>query len=144
MTERNMKLSKAQQAVLAEQLSHPWGSVELMCDGYRITLRVEKARGMTYRVVTYINGEWKGVWCRGDVSQPEHKFLNRVERPLAKPSEKAKIERLLGKRAAAKDPWFTKKIVTYDISWASGKSAISHLCRVCDSVALFESTGGAS
>jgi hypothetical protein len=144
LTERSMKLSKEQKAVLIEQLNSPWGHVQLMCDGYRINLNVERCKGLSYRVVTYVNGEWKGVWCQGDKPTPEHKFLNRIERPLAKPSEKAKMEKIFGKRAIAKDPWFTKTLVTYDVSWPSGKAAINHLCRVCDSVELFEPTGSES
>jgi len=131
-----MKLTKEQKAELIEKLGHPYGCVTLMCDGYRIFLRVERASQLAYRVVTYVNGEWKGVWCSGIDSHPEQKFLNRKETPLAKPSEKAKMEKILGKRAVAKDPWFTKKIVTFDLSWASGKTAINHLVKVCDSIEI--------
>lgn len=137
-----MKLSKQQKAVLVEQLSHPWGRVHLMCDGYRISLVVEKSRGLSYRVVTYINGEWKGVWCIGHESHPEQKFLNRIERPVATPSDKAKMEKIVGKRVVAKDPWFSKTLVTYGVSWASGRSAIYHLCRVCDSVEVIDDSAG--
>ena len=72
----------------------------------------------------------------GKETFPEQKFLNRKETPCAKPSEKAKAEKIFGKRAVAKDPWYSKKIVTYDISWASGKQAINHLCRVCESIEI--------
>ena len=72
----------------------------------------------------------------GKETFPEQKFINRKEIPCAKPSEKAKAEKIFGKRAVAKDPWYSKKIVTYDISWASGKQAINHLCRVCESIEI--------
>ncbi len=136
-----MKLTKEQKAKLIEKLGLPWGRVELNCDGYRINLVVEQTNPLKYRVVTYVNGQWKGVWCLGIEDHPEQKFLNRKEKPLAKPSERARYEKAFGKRAAAKDPWFSKKIVTYDLSWASGKQAINHLCRVCESIEIIVPIG---
>lgn len=141
LTEIEMKLTKEQKAELIGKLGHPYGRVTLMCDGYRISLVVERTSQLAYRIVTYVNGEWKGVWCSGSNNHPEQKFLNRKETLLAKPSEKAKMEKIMGKRAVAKDPWFTKKIVTFDVSWASGKSAINHLCRVCESIEIIADEG---
>lgn len=137
-----MKLTKEQKAELIEKLNNPYGRVALMCDGYRIALSVQRTGQLSYRVVTYVNGEWKGAWVSGINSYPEQKFLNRKEHPLAKPSEKAKMEKIMGKRAVAKDPWFTKKLVTFDISWASGRSAINHLCKVCESIEIIADEGG--
>lgn len=137
-----MKLTKEQKAELIDKLNHPYGRAELMCDGYRIDLTVERLRGLTYRVVTYVNGVFKGVWCNGAEIYPEQKFLNRREIPLAKPSHKAKMEKIMGKRAVAKDPWFTKKLVTFDVSWASGKLAINHLCKVCESIEIIADQPG--
>ena len=131
-----MKLSKEQKAMLAEKLSNPWGQVKLICDGYRITLNVERVKAMQYRVVTYVNGEWKGVWFSGREEHPEQKFLNKKTRYAYSPTFRAKMLKLVGKRAFAKDPDYSKTYVSYDISWASGKAAIAHLCRVCESVEI--------
>lgn len=129
-------LTKEQKEDAINQLSHPYGSVNLLCDGYKITLNVERSVKLTYRVVTYINGWWKGEWCIGSREFPEQKFLNRRETPVATAKQRAAFEKAFGKRAAAKDPFFTAKVVHYDLSWASGKAAINHLCRVCDSIDL--------
>lgn len=128
------KLTKEQKQTLINELGHPFGSVNLLCDGYRITLNVERTSTLAYRVITYVNGFWKGEWFSGSQSHPEQKFLNRRERAVCKPSEKARAERLFGKRLVAKDPFWSKKIVLFDVSWASGKAAINHLCRVCESI----------
>ena len=131
-----MKLSKEQKAELAQKLISPFGHVELLCDGYRIALQVQRGKGLTYRVVTFVNGEWKGIWCSGTENYPEQKFLNKRTNLACSPSLKAKMEKILGKRAVAKDPYCSKTFITYDISWASGKAAIAHLCRVCDSIEI--------
>ena len=133
-----MKLSKEQQAVLATQLSYPWGSVRLMCDGFRIDLQVARSKGMTYRVMTYVNGTFKGLWCSGKTDHPEQKFLRKCVTPLVSPAQRAKAEKILGKRAVAKNEFYQAKITHYMPDWASGKAAIGHLCRVCESVELVD------
>lgn len=137
-----MKLTKEQKAELIAKLSHPYGRVALMCDGYKIALAVERSGQLAYRIVTYVNGVWKGVWCSARDSHPEQKFLNRKERLLWTPTERAKMEKIFGKRAIAKDPAYSKKLVTFDVSWASGKSAINHLCKVCESIEIIADEGG--
>lgn len=131
-----MKLTKEQKDRLIEDLDHPWGNAELICDGYRITLQVERIKPLVFRVVTYINGQWRGEWSLGNKEIPEQKFLNKKTHRACTPSFKAKMEKIFGKRAVAKDPYYNKTFVTYDISWPSGKAAINHLCRVCESVEI--------
>jgi len=131
-----MKLTKEQKAELAEKLTSPWGCVELICDGYRITLQVQCVKALKYRVVTYVNGEWKGLWFSDKTEYPEQKFLNKRTNRACSPAYKAKMEKIFGKRAIAKDPYYSKTFITYDLSWPSGKAAIAHLCRVCESVEI--------
>lgn len=144
MTTETKKLTKEQKQALIEELGSPYGCVSLLCDGYQIHLRVERTSQLAYRVITYVNGSWQGKWFSGSEPHPEQKFLNRKERLLAKPSDKARAEKLFGKRAVAKDPWYSKKLVMYDVSWASGKAAINHLCRVCESIEIIEHEAGAA
>lgn len=138
------KLTKEQKQVLIDELGIPYASVNLLCDGYRITLSVTRTTQLAFRVVTYVNGFWEGKWMFGSEIYPEQKFLNRRERAVVTPKQKAQAEKVFGKRAVAKDPWYSKKIVTYDVSWASGKAAIDHLCRVCESIEIVEHEAGAA
>ena len=129
-----MQLTKEQKAYLAAILGHPWGMVALICDGYRVDLQVQRAKGMTFRVMTYVNGQFLGKWVNDKEVFPEQKFLRKHVRNLASPAQKAKAEKIFGKRVVAKDPWFNKTLTTYMPDWASGKAAISHLCKVCESL----------
>lgn len=133
-----MKLSKEQRDKAVSDLSTPWGIVDLMCDGYRVTLSVERAKGMTYRVMTYANGEFKGLWCSPSSEAPESKFMRKLVRPVYSLGHKRKLEKILGKRAVQKDPKYSATHTWYWPDWASGKAAVSHLCRVCDSVQIAE------
>lgn len=143
-----MKLSKEQKEELARQLSMPWGRVKLLCDGYQVDLVVERTAALAYRVVTYINGQWKGAWVSGSQSHPEQKFLRKSVRPTTSKAKLLAMEKKMGKRyfkQFCKDyPYWTSHITTYDITWASGKAAINHLCKVCDSVAIAEEEGTAN
>lgn len=133
-----MKLSKEQKDQAIGELSLPWGRVHLMCDGYRITLSVERYKGMSYRIMTYVNGVFEGKWCSSKGEYPEQKFMRKSVRPLCSAQKKARDEKLFGKRIVSKDPWYTKKLTIYLPDWASGKAAINHLCKVCDSVQIAE------
>lgn len=131
-----MKLSKEEREQLAVELSTPWGNVVLLCDGYRIALQVQRARGaLTYRVVTYVNGQFRGEWMGASKEFPEQKFLRKSVRPLYSAAKRAAMQKSLGKRAYAKYcKGMDAKITLFDPSWASGKAALAHLCKVCESV----------
>lgn len=139
-----MKLSKEQKEALARELMTPWGRIELECDGYLVALRVERAKGMTYRVVTYVNGFFKGEWiCTkgGAAPVPETKFLRKSVRPNISPVKRKKLEKTLGKRYISKDPYWSGTQTFYLPDWSSGKAAINHLCKVCESVQVSKKAG---
>ncbi|MCP1290715.1 hypothetical protein NK214_10995 [Chromobacterium sp. S0633] len=135
-----MKLSKEQKQELIDTLSQPWGRVSLQCDGYQISLVVRRSKGMTYRVVTYVNGSWDGKWMSGREEHPEQKFLRKSVTSAASKKFRDDMEKAVGKRhfkkMCAADPYWTAAITVYDVSWASGKAVINHLCKVCDSIEI--------
>jgi len=133
-----MGLTKEQKQELIDKLSFPWGRVKLACDGYQIDLVVERSKGLSYHVVTYVNGYWKGEWIDGSKTFPEQKFLHKVVRPVMTKAQREKMEKAVGKRYFKKmcteEPIWTATTTLYDIRWASGKSALNHLCKVCDAI----------
>ena len=134
-----MKLSKQQIDVLAQSLSHPYGSgVTLLCDGYTVTLKVEAAKAMSYRVMTYVNGYSKGIWYSSANEHPEQKFMRKLIKPLCSPAFKRKMEKLMGKRHVKNDPYYSKTQTSFWPDWANGKAALNYLNRVCESVQLAE------
>lgn len=133
-----MKLSKEQKDKAINKLFSPWGSVDLICDSYRIALRVERGKGMTYRVMTYVNDHFKGEWIFAKNECPEQKFMRKSVRPFCSAKRKQEMEKLMGKRNVAKDPYYSQTITHYMPDWASGKAAINHLCKVCESVQMVE------
>lgn len=131
-----MKLSKEEKEELVGKLSSTWGAVDLMCDGYLVSLRVERYKELSFRVTTYVNGFFKGQWMRGKDPAPETKFLRKSVRPNLSPAKRKQAEKTLGKRYVAKDPFWGGSVTLYLPDWGSGRAAINHLCKVCDSVAV--------
>lgn len=136
-----MKLTKEQKAKLADELIHPWGSIALVCDGYRVDLQVKRWKGMSYRVMTYVNGVHKGIWYSAEEEHPEQKFLRKSVRPNVSPAERIKLEKAFGKRYVKNDPFWSGSVTLYMLDWASGKAAINHMCKVCESVEIAPDKG---
>lgn len=134
-----MKLSKEQIEVLAASLAYPYGSgVNLMCDGYKVLLRVEFVKNMTCRVMTYVNGYAKGVWYGPANEHPEQKFMRKLVKRIVSPAMKLKAEKLWGKHHVKNDPFYSKQSISYWPDWPNGKAALNHLNRVCESIQLAE------
>ncbi|MFZ6687529.1 hypothetical protein ACO0K0_07260 [Undibacterium sp. SXout11W] len=129
-----MKLTKEQKEELAQKLRLPWGRVELLCDGYTVTLNVERYKELSFRVVIYVNGKWDGKWFDAKKEFPEQKFLRKSVRQLVSTAERKKAEKAFGKRAVAKDKFWSGSITIFTCDWLSGKAALNHLCKVCESV----------
>ncbi len=133
-----MKPTKEQLTQLALQLGFPYGRVTLMCDGYRIVLEVRLWKPMHYRVLTFVNGEFKGAWTNAEKVVPEQKFLRKQVTTLFKPADKKKAEKALGKRYVQQSKLYSGTFTQYCLDWASGRAALSHLCKVCESVEVVE------
>ncbi|MDD3276982.1 MAG: hypothetical protein PHP93_08040, partial [Kiritimatiellales bacterium] len=113
-----MKITKEQRAACAATLSGPWGRVKLLCDGYEVVLTVECYKPLKYRVMTYVNGFFKGEWISAEKTYPEQKFLRKSVRPVYSAAFIRKMEKAVGKRWVAQEPVYKKTITTYMPDWA--------------------------
>lgn len=135
----NTKLTKEQKEQVISDLSQLFGRASLKCDGYEIVLQVERFKGFKYRVITYINGTFNLVWCLSKSAAPEAKFLRKSTRPNISPVARQKLEKQLGKRYVAKDPYWSGSYTIYLPDWSTGRAAVNHLCKVCEAVELVNS-----
>lgn len=131
-------LTKGQRVQLVERLASPFGDVRLICDGHRVSLQVQRLSrtALKYGVMTYVDGRFEGKWL-SDKDAPERKFLRRRERFIYSAKTRSEIARKCSKRLL-KEYWpnLNEKIEFFDPVWSSGKAAIDHLCRVCESVEI--------
>jgi hypothetical protein len=93
---------------------------------------------MNYRVMTYVNGYFKGQWCNPKAEVPEQKFMRKLVKPLCSPAKKREAEKALGKKFVKSRPYYSETITSYWPDWATGKAALNHLNKVCESVQLAE------
>jgi hypothetical protein len=134
-----MKLTAEQKTALIEELSYPHGYVKLMCDGYEISLVVEPYKALSYVVMTYVNGFFEGKWMNSKQEFPEQKFMRKSIKSVYSARTKAKFEKIYGKREyKKKSADFDRKYVLYMPTFGTGKAAISHLVKVCESIEVME------
>ena len=118
------KLSKEQIKRIADK-SYMFGSVRLLCDGYKISLQ-ERLDKRQLRVQLYVNGRIQGKWFIEKNQCPETKFYREFHRYIKtgpKPSQKERVD--VGVRQG---------------DFASAGQALRHLNTVCDSVEVIEDT----
>jgi hypothetical protein len=71
-------VTKQQWEEIEKELQNPWGSVSLLCDGYELTLQVQRDK-MRLVIIPYIGGHFKGVWIGTDCEE-RRRFMRVVKR----------------------------------------------------------------
>lgn len=130
------KLSKEDFERIQRELSTPYGMVDLDCDGYKVAVRIQQVKRLSYAPVVYVNGIIKGEWFRGDCEEAK-RFLCPRTRSILTPKKKAAILKDFGKRSAKKYfPELEAKLTFYDATWSSVGSMLRHFCRANESVSI--------
>lgn len=131
-----MKLTKEQKADLIRKLGSPLGLVYLQCDSDKVALYVLQGKGLKFFVAMYVNGKFNSAWMDPANSVPEQRYLRKTVRPLYSARDKARAEKECGKRYVKKHMSGTYTL--YRADWPSGKAAINHLCKVCESIEILD------
>jgi hypothetical protein len=115
-----MAITKQQWANIDKELSHPYGSVDLLCDGYRVSLRVERTAKLKYSIITYVNGVWRGDWTKGDAEEAK-RFLRPVARYLHTEKYRKEVIQIYGGKRCKKADLerINKKITLWHVEWSS-------------------------
>lgn len=122
-----------------EALSTPYGSAELLIDGYRLTLQVQQRSPLKFVIAPYVNGEFKGAWMRHD-SEEGRRFLRPAKVPVFKPSEKKRMTKGLSK-TQIKKVWGTDIDKTFTIhhwGWPTFGPLQRHLIANNKAIALVQ------
>ncbi|MFN3289324.1 MAG: hypothetical protein ACK410_02630 [Acinetobacter sp.] len=130
-----MKLSKEQKTFILEQLNSQFKSVQMLCDGYEITLRMERYK-MKLVIGIYVNGSVKGVWVTKPEKHQESKFLASHQKSYYSAKEKAERIKVFGKREANKRYDLDKKFEYKLPYFSTAQAALTHLIKVSDSIEL--------
>lgn len=132
-------LSQEDWQYIEEKTKLLFGRVAIRFDDFHVVYKVEHYSATKANIVTYVNGEWHGVWCSGDKPCPQQQFMRRLELSVYKPKVKADILKKFGKRSAKKYfPNLDKKIVAFDICWASWSPVVRHIKKIAPAFASVE------
>lgn len=137
-----MAITKEQWAEIEARLSHPIGSVELLCDGYTVQARVEHYK-MKLAVVVYVNGEIKGAWFKGEHDIPK-KFHQAKKRYVCSAKQRDEAKRKLRKRFIRDcEPlrdFFSNQVTQshtyYYPWWTNSKAFCRHIRKTCASIEI--------
>jgi len=132
-----MAISKEQWAEIKLELSHPHGVVELDCDGYRVSLQVERVQALKYEIAVYVNGFMRGAWLAGD-SEEGRRFLQTVEYFVNSAKARAALIKIYGGKRCKKDELarINKKFSMRKAGWTSVTSLSRHYVKNNQNVSL--------
>lgn len=137
------KLTKEQWQQIEQQLSGPFGQVELKADGYKLTLQVQGYKALRQCVVVFVDGVSKGEWFKGEA--PEAKKFCREERRWLYPA-KRRDEAKAKLKSRRLDPFLRNhyKGVAESFSaiwvpyWFAPKSLTRHLRKTCADIEIVD------
>jgi len=125
------KMTREEIIKIEYELSSPYGMARLECDGFRVDVRVERDKGLSYCLMVYVNGEWKGAWIKGECEEAT-RFYRPASRSFYTPKQKAGLLKAFGKREIKQSfPNFDRKIVSYMPTWSSAKPMLRHFMKTC-------------
>jgi hypothetical protein len=129
-------MTKAEWNQVKASLSFAYGHVELLVDGYKLTLAVQKAAALKYEITPYVNGEFKGIWLHNKTEEAV-RFMCPKTVSLFKPADKKRLTKGLSKKTIKEWlPNIDEKRTYYVWGWASFASLKAHLIKNNKSIEL--------
>lgn len=131
------KLSKEQKAFILKTLNSQFQMIYLMCDGYEVSLKLERVQNLKLAIGIYVNGWMKGGWLLNPKEHAESRFFPNRTKSIYSPKKKEEIIKVFGKRRAYKEfPNLDGKIQMKSTHFSTAQSAINHLSKVSESIVL--------
>ncbi|MTI82719.1 MAG: hypothetical protein FH756_02230 [Firmicutes bacterium] len=119
-----------------ERLHHLYDPVKLNCDGYEVTLMLERQGQFKNGIMVYVNGMFKGKWIVDDCEE-RRRFYRQIVRSFHSAKGKAelkKISKRLRQKCKALDP--DAKYTTYSCYWKSFNALKKHFIKHNDTIEL--------
>jgi hypothetical protein len=125
-------MTKEQWAEIETKLQSPWGNVSLMCDGYKLTLQIQRDK-MRLVIMIFIDGEFKGIWF--NECEERRRFFRPSVRKIFPPSAFKGFT-----KKEMKSDWVKKQmdktITAYSPLWPSFRPLKAHLIKNNTSIEL--------
>jgi len=112
---------------IKERLAHLGGSVELLADGYTLSL-VKAHNGKKIFVRVFVDGVAKGEWTKvedGAPVHPEARFWRPMRRAAYRKKGYASLKRVFGKKEA--DRLVTPQVIGFVPDFGTEGAVVAHL-----------------
>lgn len=107
-----------------DDLKSPYKFVKLLCDGYELTLCLQRISVYKNVIAFYVNGVFKGEWLAKDCEERK-RFFRKGHKSILTAKEKAEFKKLSKKKQAEwRERFFYD---TYTPYWTSFRSLKKHL-----------------
>lgn len=122
-------MTDAEWKTVEAALAHPFGEgVELLCDGYRLTLAVVPVRKLQFAIQIYVDGLFKGIWSNPkEPCEEQRRFMRETSIPMIKPKELDMLKRIYSKLQYADAK--AKRFVWYHGHWPTFAPLRRHLVK---------------
>lgn len=134
-------LTKEQWSSVERELSGVFGSVELLCDGYKVNAVIQQKTALKFVITVYVNDVIKGEWFKGEAEEAK-KFHNAKKHYLYKAAVRAEAKiKLNSKRLHASFKDHYKHVAESAFTgwysyWTNPKAFCSHIRKTCQSIEL--------
>jgi len=127
-------MTKQEWARVEAELSSPYGSIKLICDGYELLLHATLVK-RRLMIGFFVDDHWKGKWMLEDCEH-RRRFFRRTEKSLWNAKSKASLKKAGKKllKSIGMDP--EEKIVSYSSHWPSFRPLKAHLIKNNTSIEL--------
>ncbi len=126
-------MTKEDWAKAQEALNSMYQIVRLNADGYEVALQLVRVSAYRNAIAIYIGNVFKGEWIMGDCEE-RRRFVQKKERSLLSPKEKAKFKKLPKKIQKELD--IDRKYEFYQTHWSSFGALKKHLIANNKDIAL--------
>lgn len=126
--ETKTAITKEQWQEIEANLAGQYGFVTLLCDGYTLTLQVQRIAALKYGIFFYVDGHFLGKWF-GEDCEERRRFFQPIERFLHDAKFRNELLKIYGGKRApkAQAARINQKRTSYRHYWTSVKALRRHL-----------------
>jgi len=131
-------MTKQDWEIVEKRLNCYHCSVDLMCDGYRVTLRLERVSNFKMAIKVYVNGWMKGEWLgfNGEASDEGLRFFPKRFKYLYTKKERDRYQKIPKKIRISLKIDIDKKYEYRGFWWGSFKLMKAHFIKNNKSIEL--------
>lgn len=120
-------MTKDEWLLVKNKLSHPWGSAELLVDGYELVLQVQQVKTLKFTIMVFVNGVSRGAWYSGEAEEAK-RFCRPVTKALYGPAMKRAATKGLSKSFIKKHCGYLDKTYSFcELHWPTFAPLQRHL-----------------